>query len=68
MERAKIVISTIGEQPKPLSVVAMEGLDKFFRSLPFFLPWVWKLIAIVGIIGFAFGMIVGHWADWSLAR
>ena len=67
MERAKI-ISNIGEQPKPFSTVVMEGVDRFFGKLPLFLPWVWKLIAIVSVVGFVFGMIVGYWADWSLAR
>lgn len=68
MERVRNGIGTIGEQPRPFATVAMEGLDKFFRSLPIFLPWVWKIIALAAMVGFAFGIIVGYWADWSLAR
>lgn len=68
MERVRSSISTIGEQPRPFTTVALEGPDRVFRRLPIFLPWVWKLIAMVGVVGFMFGIVVGYWADWSLSK
>ncbi len=43
-------------------------IDMFFRKLPFFMPWVCKLFALLAIIGFILGMGAGIWADVSLRK
>ena len=45
-----------------------ERIDMIFRKLPFFMPWVWEMFAIVAIIAFAVGMGMGAWADMSLRK
>ena len=43
-------------------------IDMIFRKLPFFMPWIWELIALAAILGLAFGMGMGAWADMSLRK
>ena len=43
-------------------------IDTIFRKLPFFMPWIWELIALAAILGLAFGMGMGAWADMSLRK
>ena len=43
-------------------------IDMFFVKLPFFMPWVWELVAVLAVIGFIFGMGMGTWADMSLRK
>lgn len=43
-------------------------IDTIFRKLPYFMPWIWELIAMAAILGLAFGVGMGAWADMSLRK
>ena len=59
---------TIGEGKKVSVQRAKSRVDEFFMGLPCFSPWVWKLFAAVGIIGFLIGLGIGIWAYCSLMK
>ena len=43
-------------------------IDMIFRKLPYFMPWIWELIALAAILGLAFGAGLSAWADYTLAK
>lgn len=43
-------------------------IDTIFRKLPYFMPWIWELIALAAILGLAFGAGLSAWADYTLAK
>ena len=71
MENVEFRRYIIGEEKK-VTVARARGrvdeLDEFFMRLPYFQPWVWKLIAALGIIGFFVGLGIGIWACCSLEK
>ena len=52
MENVEFRRYIIGEEKKVTVARAQSRVDEFFMRLPYFQPWVWKLIATLGIIGF----------------
>ncbi len=68
MEKMKSSFYRIGEQPKPFITTAQKEISDFFDHLPYFQPWVWKLIAALGIIGFFVGLGIGIWACYPLEK
>lgn len=68
MENVEFRRYTIGEGKKVSIQRVRSRVDRFFMGLPYFQPWVWKLTAAVGIIGFLIGLGIGIWAYLSLGK
>ena len=68
MENVEFRHYTVGEEKKVTVVGARSRVDEFFMGLPYFQPWVWKLIAAFGIAGFLVGLGIGIWAYCSLGK
>ena len=68
MEKMKSSFYRIGEQPKPFITTAQEEISDFFDHLPYFQPWVWKMFAVVGTVGFLVGIAIGVWADRPISK
>ena len=68
MENVEFRRYIIGKEKKVTVARARSRVDEFFMRLPYFQPWVWKLIAALGIIGFFVGLGIGIWACYSLEK
>ena len=68
MENVEFRRYIIGEGKKVTVAGARSRVDEFFMRLPYFQPWVWKLIAVLGIVGFFVGLGIGIWACYSLEK
>ena len=63
MENVEFRRYIIGEEKKVTVARARSRVDEFFMRLPYFQPWVWKLIA-----GFFVGLGIGILACYSLEK
>lgn len=68
MEKMESSFYTVCDKPKIFSLTTKKENLGIFDRLPFFQPWVWKLAAVFGAVGFAIGWGIAEYIKQTLMK
>ena len=68
MQKVESSFYSIGKRSHLTIAAVNDETKSIFDRLPLFQPWVWKMFAAIGAVGFIIGLAIGTWAYVSLAK